>query len=70
VAFPRLTGVGVEQFCDTLRRDFETTVVPGRFFEMPDRIRVSLVAPTEILREGLERIQHALRQLGTCTILV
>ena len=60
----------MEQICDTLLRDFETTVVPGRFFEMPDRVRISLVAPPEMLREGLERIQRALRQLGTCTILV
>jgi len=60
VAFPRLTGVSVDRFCDVLRNEYETTVVPGHLFEMPERIRISLVAQPEVLREGLSRIRRAL----------
>jgi aspartate/methionine/tyrosine aminotransferase len=57
-AFPRLDGMPVEEFCDALRELYETTVVPGRFFELPDRVRISLVSPTETLVEGLARIRQ------------
>jgi aspartate/methionine/tyrosine aminotransferase len=33
VLFPRLKGGDVASMCDMLRRDFETSVVPGSFFE-------------------------------------
>jgi aspartate/methionine/tyrosine aminotransferase len=64
VAFPRVTGAAVDQLCDLLRNEYETTVVPGHFFEMPDRIRISLVAEPEQLREGLSRLETALARLG------
>jgi aspartate/methionine/tyrosine aminotransferase len=63
VAFPRVTGVSVDRFCEVLRNEYETSVVPGHFFEMPDRVRISLVAEPEVLREGLARIRTALAQL-------
>jgi aspartate/methionine/tyrosine aminotransferase len=63
-AFPRVTGISVDSLCDTLRHEYETTVVPGHFFEMPDRIRISLVAQPDVLREGLARIRAALDGLG------
>ena len=47
----------VDALCELLRRDFETTVVPGRFFEMPDRFRIGVGITTESVRD-------ALRQLG------
>jgi aspartate/methionine/tyrosine aminotransferase len=67
-AFPRIEGAAVDEFCDTLRNEFETTVVPGHFFEMPDRVRISLVAQPEIMSEGLARVQQALRSMRACTI--
>jgi aspartate/methionine/tyrosine aminotransferase len=57
-------GVEADLFCEVLREEYETTVVPGRFFEMPDRVRISLVAQPEVMREGLGRIDAALGQLG------
>jgi len=69
VAFPRVVGVAADDLCAVLRERYETTVVPGRFFEMPERIRISLVAQPNILREGLARIRQALRESGPdCTI--
>ena len=59
-AFPRVSGMSVEQFCERLREQYQTTVVPGRFFEMPDRVRVSLVSQPDVLREGLARIHAVL----------
>jgi aspartate/methionine/tyrosine aminotransferase len=70
VAFPKVTGVSAERFCEVLRDEFETGVVPGSFFEMPDRIRISLVTQPETLREGLRRIEQACDRLGACTILL
>jgi len=34
--------------------------VPGRFFEMPQHFRIGIGGETENLREGLERLGHAL----------
>jgi aspartate/methionine/tyrosine aminotransferase len=62
--FPRLSGMPVEEFCDLLRERHQTTVVPGRFFEMPDRIRISLVTQPEVLREGLARMRKLLDGVG------
>jgi aspartate/methionine/tyrosine aminotransferase len=49
-----------EQLSDLLRREQEVSVVPGRFFEQPDYVRISLCAETATLEEGLRRIGRAL----------
>ena len=61
--FPRLKRGNVDDLCSVLRERFETTVVPGRFFEMAEHIRVAIGCPTETLREGLARLSAALDQL-------
>jgi aspartate/methionine/tyrosine aminotransferase len=43
-----------------LREQYETSVVPGEFFEQPQHFRVGLCGRTEILRGGLERVAAAL----------
>jgi aspartate/methionine/tyrosine aminotransferase len=58
--FARLKGEDVEAFCTRLRTDFETTVVPGRFFERPDHIRIGLGGEAEMTRKGLEQLARAL----------
>lgn len=60
-SFPRvLRGDGDE--LETLLRDrYETTVVPGRFFGCPDRVRVGLCGDPEGFAAGLERLGDALR---------
>ncbi|MSU33522.1 MAG: aminotransferase class I/II-fold pyridoxal phosphate-dependent enzyme [Pedosphaera sp.] len=60
VAFPRLRRSSVEALCDHLRKYQETTVVPGRFFELPNHFRIGIGCPTEILSEGLNRLGQGL----------
>ena len=61
--FPRWTGGDAERLDAHLRERYETAVVPGRWFEMPDHFRVGLGCPTEVLAEGLNRLGSALDDL-------
>ena len=65
VAFPLLAGGHAEAFCQLLRDKYETSVVPGRFFEAPDHFRIGVGGETENVREGLARIAAALDELGS-----
>jgi aspartate/methionine/tyrosine aminotransferase len=47
-------------FLERLRAQFETSAVPGRFFEMPDHFRIGMGVDTEMFAEGLNRIGRAL----------
>lgn len=61
VMFPRLRrGTSSEELCQLLRDKYETTVVPGSFFEMPDHFRIGFVGDTDTLIEGLDRLGKAL----------
>ena len=61
VMFPRLRrGTSSEELCQLLREKYETTVVPGSFFEMPEHFRVGFAGDTETLIEGLDRLGKAL----------
>ena len=59
----RLRSGGVEAFLERLRAEFETSAVPGRFFEMPEHFRVGMGVDSEMFREGLRRIGLAVRDL-------
>ncbi|MBA0085975.1 MAG: aminotransferase class I/II-fold pyridoxal phosphate-dependent enzyme [Acidobacteria bacterium Pan2503] len=64
VVFPRLR-LGLahrdpEVFFKLLREKYETTVVPGSFFEMPRHFRIGIGGDTATLRGGLERLGAAL----------
>jgi hypothetical protein len=61
--FPRLRNGSVDEFCDLLREKYETVVVPGRFFEMPDHFRIGVGGDSEALKQGLERIGQALDEM-------
>ena len=65
VAFPRLRSGNVEQLCALLREKYETAVVPGRFFEMPDHFRLGIGCETGILAAALDRLASALDELGS-----
>jgi aspartate/methionine/tyrosine aminotransferase len=56
IVFPRLKNGDVASLCDLLRRDFETSVVHGNFFESPDRFRIGVGTPTESVREALQQL--------------
>ena len=62
VAFPRIRGRNLaDELADRLLRDYETAVVPGRFFEAPEHFRVALGIPGDVLDRGLDAIGRALR---------
>jgi len=60
IVFPRLAQGRVDAFCQLLRQNYDTTVVPGRFFEMPDFFRLGYSVDPETLEGGLQRIGSAL----------
>jgi aspartate/methionine/tyrosine aminotransferase len=65
IAFPQLIGGHADAFCQLLREKYETSVVPGRFFEVPDHFRIGVGGKTDDVREGLSRISAALDELGS-----
>ena len=60
--FPKLLHGNVEQLLQRLRTKFETTVVPGQFFEMPDHFRIGMGVDSAMFAEGLRRLSEALRE--------
>jgi aspartate/methionine/tyrosine aminotransferase len=67
VVFPRLNTGDPAALFTLLREKYETTVVPGEFFEMPQHFRIGISGNTEELRGGLERLGTALDELGGCS---
>jgi aspartate/methionine/tyrosine aminotransferase len=64
ISFPRLRQTGkVDALCALLREKYETSLVPGRFFEMPEHFRLSITGDTGMLRGGLERLGAALDEI-------
>ena len=49
-AFPRWAGGDTQRLDDHLREQYDTAVVPGRWFEMPDHFRVGFGLATERVR--------------------
>jgi hypothetical protein len=56
----QLRDGNADVFLERLRAEFDTSVVPGRYFEMPDYFRIGMGVNTEMLAEGLDRIGRAL----------
>ena len=61
--FPRLRTGSADRLCELLRDRYETSVVPGSFFEMPAHFRIGLGGDSESLAQGLERIGAALDEI-------
>lgn len=61
-AFPRLKQGDVSGFCDFLRGGYETSVVPGIYFERPEHFRLGISGDCEMTREGLTRLAAALHK--------
>jgi aspartate/methionine/tyrosine aminotransferase len=60
VSFPKLKKGTVEDFCERLRSGYETSVVPGHFFEMPQHFRIGIGGDAAMTAEGLRRLGKAL----------
>ena len=61
--FPRWSGGDTEQLATRLRERYDTAIVPGRWFEMPEHFRVGLGLATDVFEEGLNRLRQALDDL-------
>ena len=63
VMFPRLVKRTSEDLCRLLLEKYETSIVPGIFFEMPNHFRIGIAGDTAQLEEGLVRLGTALDEL-------
>ncbi len=63
IMFPRVKQGTADRLIPLLREKYETSVVPGSFFEMPAHFRVGLGGETETLTAGLDRLGAALDEL-------
>lgn len=64
VMFPRVRRGTSEPLVRLLREKYETSVVPGSFFEMPAHFRIGIAGETDVLIEGIERLGLALDEVG------
>ena len=62
-AFPRWLGGDTDRLDALLRERYDTAVVPGRWFEMPDHFRVGFGMPAGEFDEALSRLGSALDDL-------
>ena len=62
VGFPRVLGPAGsgDALARVLRERFETSIVPGGFFENPDFVRLGFGVPSSELKEGLDAVRSAL----------
>jgi aspartate/methionine/tyrosine aminotransferase len=64
IIFPKLRRGSVDELYRLLTEKYETAVVPGRYFDMPQHFRVGIGGDPEMTRAGLERLGLALDELG------
>ena len=62
-AFPQWTGGETDRLNDHLRDRYDTAVVPGRWFEMPQHFRIGFGLQTAEFEEALKRLGAALDDL-------
>ena len=62
-SFPLLLKGSVEQLWDLLYEKYNTSFVPGRFFESPQHLRLGMCASPELFSEGVKRLGQALDEL-------
>jgi aspartate/methionine/tyrosine aminotransferase len=59
-SFVQLRESKTDDFLNRLRTKFDTSAVPGRYFEMSDHFRIGMGGNTDMFAEGLNRISQAL----------
>jgi aspartate/methionine/tyrosine aminotransferase len=62
-SFPRLRSGNADKLCALLAQKYDTAVVPGRFFESPQHIRIGLCCEPKMFEAGIERLSKALDEL-------
>ena len=63
VVFPKLRNGDVEALDRLLREKYETAIVPGSYFDMPQHFRIGIGGDTEMTGIALERLSAALDEL-------
>ena len=63
VMFPRVRNGNADELCRLLREKYETSVVPGGFFELPAHFRVGIAVAGDVLKQGLGRLGKALDEI-------
>lgn len=63
VYFPKLLKRDVSTLCNLLKEKYETMVVPGEFFELPEHFRIGIGMNSETLLKGLKNLSSALDEL-------
>jgi aspartate/methionine/tyrosine aminotransferase len=62
-AFPRWLGGDTERLNDHLRERYDTAIVPGRWFEMPEHFRIGFGLSADNFAEAVSRLGSALDDL-------
>ena len=63
-SFPRLMNGRVDSLWDLLYEKYDTSFVPGRFFESPQHLRIGMCCEPELFKGGIERLGKALDELS------
>jgi hypothetical protein len=63
IAFPKLLRGTVDELDRLLRAKYETAVVPGQYFDMPQHFRIGIGGDPEMTSEAFERLGRALDEL-------
>jgi aspartate/methionine/tyrosine aminotransferase len=58
--FPRLRSGDGDRLYEALMRQWDTSLVPGRFFDRPDHVRIGLGGDPDLTRAGLINVARAL----------
>ena len=61
ISCPRLRTGSVERLCKILTHQFDTSVVPGHFFGLPQHVRIGLGGESGMFAAGLDRLAAALK---------
>src|SRR4029077_18135846 len=60
IVFPRLKSGSVDVLGKLLREEFETSIVPGNFFESSGRFRIGVGIETNCVQEALQQFSRGL----------
>jgi len=64
-SFPQLMRGNVDDLYTLLTEKYDSAIVPGKFFESPQRFRLGMCAEPEMFAAGVERLGRALDQLSS-----
>jgi aspartate/methionine/tyrosine aminotransferase len=62
-SFPRLRNGDGDKLSALLLAKYDTAVVPGRFFESPQHVRIAMCCEPEMFATSIERFGRALDEL-------